>query len=146
MRRKRTIYFDDARHYYLYVFDPPMTMEEARMPIDQIAGTAVDTFVYGVACGGLFYPSKVGKQFGELSRPFKGEYSAPNWSAWTNMQGLIKQGLDLLTVLIDRAHEKGMDFIASVRMGTVLAQRSCGPVLGSINKGIFGNRRRRSLC
>ena len=126
MRRKRTIYFDDARHYYLYVFDPPMTMEEAWLPVDQVAGTAVDTFIYGVACGGLFYPSKVGKQFGELSRPFKGEYSAAYWSAWTNMQGLINQGLDPLTVLIDRAHEKGLDFVASVRMGVVLAQEGPG--------------------
>ena len=29
MRRRRTMYLDDARHYYLYVFEPPMTMEEA---------------------------------------------------------------------------------------------------------------------
>ena len=123
MRRRRTIYFDDARHYYLYVFDPPMTMEQAWLPIDQLAGTAVDTFVYGVACGGLFYPSKVGKMFGELSRPFR---SAAFWSAWTNMQGLIKQGLDPLTVLIDRAHEKGLEFIASIRMGVALPQAGSG--------------------
>ena len=52
MRRRRTMYLDDARHYYLYVFEPPMTMEEAWLTVDQISGTAVDTFVYGVACGG----------------------------------------------------------------------------------------------
>ena len=33
------------------------------------------------------------------------------------MQSLIARGLDPLTVLVDRAHEKGMDFIASLRMG-----------------------------
>jgi hypothetical protein len=33
------------------------------------------------------------------------------------MQSLIDRGLDPLTVLIDRAHEKGMDFLASVRLG-----------------------------
>ena len=29
MRRRRTIYFNDARHYYLFVFQPPMTLEDA---------------------------------------------------------------------------------------------------------------------
>ena len=118
MRRRRTIYFDDARHYYLYVFDPPMTMEQAWLPIDQLAGTAVDTFVYGVACGGLFYPSKIAPQFQELSRPFTSEYSAAFWRAWTNMQSLVSRGLDPLKVLVDRAHEQGMEFFASLRMGT----------------------------
>ena len=56
-RRKRTLYYNDARHYYLYVFEPPMAIEDAWVPIDEVAGTAVDTFVYGVERGdGLFYP------------------------------------------------------------------------------------------
>ena len=49
MRRKRTIYFNDARHYYLFVFEPPMRLQDAWQPIDEVAGTAVDTFAYGVA-------------------------------------------------------------------------------------------------
>ena len=36
------------------------------------------------------------------------------------MQSLIDRGLDPLTVLIDRAHDKGMDFIASLRMTSYL--------------------------
>ena len=64
MRRPRTIYFNDARHYYYYVFDPPMSLEEAWVPVDECAGTGVDTFVYGVQSGGLFYPSNVGMRFG----------------------------------------------------------------------------------
>ncbi len=61
-RKRRTIYFNDARHYYLFVFEPPMKMEDAWRPIDEVAGTAVDTFSYGVERGdGLFYPSKVGR-------------------------------------------------------------------------------------
>ena len=129
MRRRRTMYLDDARHYYLYVFEPPMTMEEAWLPIDQISGTGVDTFVYGVACGGLFYPTKVGNQFGAVEgtasgphsnamyrRPFDG---AATWRAWENMKGLMERGLDPMKVLVDRAHEKDMEFIASLRMGVL---------------------------
>ena len=115
-RKKRTLYFNDARHYYLYVFEPPMAMEDAWVPIDEVAGTAVDTFVYGVERGdGLFYPSRVGQRFGADMRPF--ELTA-YWRTWENMQSLIDRGLDPLTVLIDRAHEKGMDFFASVRMAS----------------------------
>ena len=129
MRRRRTMYLDDARHYYLYVFEPPMTMEEAWLPVDQISGTAVDTFVYGVACGGLFYPTKVGNQFGAVEGTASGPYStsmfrspfdgASTWRAWENMKGLMERGLDPLKVLVDRAHEKNMEFIASLRMGTL---------------------------
>jgi len=114
MRRRRTIYFNDARHYYLFVFEPPMKLEDAWMPIDEVAGTAVDTFIYGFACGGLFYDSKVGQRAYADLLPFQ---SAANWRAWENMQSLIDRGLDPLNVLIDRAHYYGMDFFGSMRMG-----------------------------
>ena len=29
MKRQRTIYYNDARHYYLFVFEPPMAMVDA---------------------------------------------------------------------------------------------------------------------
>jgi hypothetical protein len=115
-RKQRTIYFNDARHYYLFVFEPPMTLEDAWRPIDEAAGTTVDTFVYGVERGdGLFYSSNVGMRFGQKIQPF--EFAA-YWRVWHNMQSLIDRGLDPLTVLIDRAHAKGMDFFASLRMSS----------------------------
>lgn len=115
-RRPRTIYFNDARHYYLYVFEPPMSLMDAWRPIDEVAGTAIDTFVYGVERGdGLFYPSKVGMRFGEDKRPFD---FAAYWRVWHNMQSLMDRGLDPLKVLIDRAHEKDIEFIASLRMSS----------------------------
>ena len=115
MRRRRTIYFNDARHYYLFVFEPPMSMEDAWRPVDEVAGTSVDTFSYGVERGdGLFYPSKVGMRFGADIQPFE---QAAYWRLWHNMQSLIDRGLDPLKVLIDRSHEKGMEFLASLRLG-----------------------------
>ena len=115
MRRPRTIYFNDARHYYLFVFEPPMRLEDAWRPIDEVAGTAVDTFIYGVSrADGLFYPSGKGRRFGADLDSFA---MAPYWRVWENMQSLIDRGLDPLQVLVDRAHEQGMDFFASLRMG-----------------------------
>ncbi len=115
MRQHRTIYFNDARHYYLFVFEPPIRLEEAWSAVDEVAGTSCDTFIYGVSrADGLFYPSKVGMQFGADIQPFD---SAPYWRIWENMQSLIARGIDPLTLLIDRSHEKGMDFFASLRLG-----------------------------
>ena len=153
MRKQRTMYLDDARHYYLYVFEPPMTMEEAWLPVDQVAGTAVDTFVYGVACGGLFYPTKVGSQFGAVERTASGPYStmmsrspfygASTWRAWENMKCLMQRGLDPLEVLVDRAHEKNMEFIASLRMGTL--DPSNPTHMGSQGGDMLGHREVRDL-
>ena len=114
-RRPRKIYFNDARHHYLYAFEPPMTREDAHRPIDELASTATDTFIYGVETGGgLFSDTKVGKRYGGDGEPFD---SPHYWRAYNNMQSLIDQGLDPLQVLIDRAHEHDMDFITSFRMG-----------------------------
>ena len=114
MRQQRTIYFNDARHYYLFAFEPPLRLEEAWVPIDEVAGTGVNTFAYGVERGdGLFYPSQVGMMFGSDIQPFE---QAAYWRTWHNMQSLIGRGLDPLTVLIDRAHDKNIDFWASLRM------------------------------
>ena len=130
MRRKRTIYFNDARHYYLFVFEPPMALEDAWVPVDECAGTAVDTFIYGVArADGLFYPSKVGLRFRDDVRRFE---QAAYYRVWHNMQSLMDRGLDPLTVLIDRAHDKGMDFFSSLRIGP---QGSTNPDLSTSNGG-----------
>ena len=116
MKQNKLFYFNDARHYYLFVHEPPISVEDAWGPVDEVADTGVDTFVYGIARGdGLFYPSKVGKRFGvdidEFSNPMY-------WRVWNNMQSLIDRDLDPLQILIDRAHEKNMKFYASFRMGT----------------------------
>ena len=55
MKRKRTIYFNDTRHFYLYTLEPPLSMEDLWRPVDEAAGTSVDTFAFSVEGGaGLF--------------------------------------------------------------------------------------------
>ena len=116
MRKRRTIYHNDARHYYLWLYDPPMRMKDAWRPIDDVAGTAVDTFSYCVQRGdGLFYPTKVGLMFGSDKQPFANNIA---WHAWHAMHSMIDRGLDPLQVLIDRAHEKGLEFWADLRLAT----------------------------
>ena len=113
-RKRRTMYFNDARHFYLYSFDPPMSDEDSWRPIDELLGTAVNTLIYGVETGGLFSRSKVAPRAFSQGRPYT---SALAWRAWYNMQSLIDRGLDPLRVVIDRAHDKGLDFVTSMRVG-----------------------------
>jgi hypothetical protein len=116
MRRNRTIYFNDARHFYLFVFEPPMTLKDAWRPVDEVEGTGVDTLVYGIARGdGLFFPTKVGKPFYSDVDEFE---NAIYWKVRQNIVSLQERGLDILQVLADRAHERGMEFFTSFRMGT----------------------------
>ena len=116
MKRRRTIYHNDARHYYLWVFDSPIKIEDAWRPVDEVAGTAVDTLSYCVERGdGIFYPSRVGQRFGEDMRPFT---AAIYWHAWESMQSLIDRGLDPLRLLIDRSREEGIDFFADLRLAS----------------------------
>ncbi|MEE2658966.1 MAG: hypothetical protein VX733_10705 [Candidatus Latescibacterota bacterium] len=132
MRQRRTIYFNDARHYYLFVFEPPMRLEDAWVPVDEVADTGVDTFIYGVSRDdGWFYPSRVGTRFGQ---DMVGNFEqAAYWRVWQNMQSLVDRDLDPLQVLIDRAHDRGMDFLSSLRMGAYagldqnLSTREGGP-------------------
>ena len=94
-----------------------MRLEDAWRPVDEVAGTGVDTFVYGVSRDdGLFYPSRVGLQFGADRGSAEQDLSA-YWRVSENMASLEARGLDPLRVLVDRAHAKGMEFVASLRMG-----------------------------
>ena len=116
MRRRRTIYHNDARHSYLWYFEPPMRLEDAWIPIDGIAGTAVDTFSYCVERGdGMFYPTKVGKMFSVEDGKAQSNHNY-EWRAAACMLSLMERGLDPMQVLIDRAHEHGIEFFADLRL------------------------------
>ena len=138
MRRRRTIYYNDARHYYLFVPEPPIRLEEAYGPVDEAAGTAVDTFIYGVSrSDGCFYPSKVGNMFGSGPNPF---LTSPHWRTRYNLESLIARGIDPLKLLIDRVHEKGMEFIASHRFSDLvgLGGHNIDPPIELADGTIFG--------
>ena len=113
-KKRRLLYYNDSRHTYMYSYDPPMSLEEAWSPVDEVAGTAVGTFVYGSGAGpAVMHDSKAGEVWGRRFEKFD---SAWSWRAYENVKSLIDAGHDPLKILIDRAHDKGMDFFASLRL------------------------------
>ena len=123
MSKRRLIFYNDSRHYYMYCYDPPITMEDAWAPIDEIAGTGVDTFVYGSGGGPtMLHDTKAGEIWGTRLKNFSqaGQpsvlWALSAWRAYENVKSLMDRGLDPMNVLIDRAHDKGLDFFASLRL------------------------------
>ena len=114
MKERRLLFYNDSRHFYMYCYDPPIRLEEARAPIDDLAGTAVDTFVYCYGAGQtMFHHTRVGEIWGERFEQFDALYA---YQCAENIKSLIERGLDPLNVLIERAHEKGMEFFSSLRL------------------------------
>lgn len=126
MSNRRLLFYNDARHSHIYCYDPPMTLEQATAPIHDVSGTGVDTFVYGFGVGPtMFHNTDVGEIWG--TRLVKAGIGFPQhepsnleslsaWRAYENLRGLREQGLDILTLLVQSAHDKGLDFFGSLRM------------------------------
>ena len=110
---RRLLFYNDSRHFYMYCYDPPIRLEDAWAPVDELLGTAVNTLVHGSGPGGtVFHDTQVGEIWGSRFKEFDTLYG---YQATENIESLIARGLDPLNVLIERAHEKGMEFFASVR-------------------------------
>ena len=114
MDKRRVIYYSDARHYHMYIYDPPIRLEEAYAPVDEAAGTSANTFAYGFGVGPtMFHGTEVGEIWGSR---FDEIGDVASWRARENVKSLLDRGLDPLDVLIERAHEQGMDFWGSLRL------------------------------
>ena len=65
MKKRRLLFYNDSRHFYMYCYDPPIRLEEAWAPVDEIAATQVDTFVYCFGAGQtIFHDTRVGEIWG----------------------------------------------------------------------------------
>lgn len=113
MKERRLLFYNDARHSYIYYYDPPFRLEDAWKPVDEVVGTGVDTLVYGLGAGPtMFHDTNVGERWGDHLESFP---LVAGWRAYENIKSLNERGLDPLKVLIDRAKEKGVEFFVSLR-------------------------------
>jgi hypothetical protein len=121
MSKRRLIFYNDSRHSHMYCYEPPMRIEDAQAPVDEIAGTGVDTFAYGLGLGPtMFHDTRVGEIMGSHLKEFSQDdpnnlWALSAWRAYENVRSLIERGTDPLEVIVSRAHEKGMEFIGSFR-------------------------------
>ncbi len=115
MEKPKLIYYNDARHYSFYRYDPPMSLHQLRQPVDEVLGTGVDTLVYGLASGHTFlHGSQVGARWGE--RVEEHNHGVMWWRAAENLNRALAAGCDPLQVVVERGHEKGLQVVCSMRM------------------------------
>ena len=115
MEKPKLIYYHDSRHLLLYRHDPPMSLHQLRQPVDEIIGTAVDTLSYGLGMGQTFtYGTNLGTRFGEMAKEH--DRGLVWWRAAENLKQALEAGYDPLKVVVDRAHEKGIRVLGSIRI------------------------------
>ena len=115
MQKPKLIYYNDSRHYLMYRYDPPLSRHVLQQPVDEILGTGVDTLFFGLASGSTFlHDSRVGKRWGEGVSDHNSGIMW--WRAAKNLERALADGLDPLQVVIDRAHEKDIQIVCSLRI------------------------------
>ena len=115
MRKPKLIYYNDDRHYLMYRYDPPMSLHRFQQPVDEILGTGVDTLSFGLGSGQTFWhDTEIGLKWGE--RIEKHNNGVMWWRAAENLRLALEAGIDPLKVVIDRAHEKGIQVLGSLKM------------------------------
>ncbi len=128
MRKPKLIYYNDMRHYSMYRYDPPMSLHQLHQPVDEILGTGVDTLVIGLGSGQTFlHDSQAGLKWGEGVEVHN--WSMMWWVASENLRQAIEAGLDPLKVVVDRAHEKGIQVLGSLRMNDPTAPEQENPYM-----------------
>jgi hypothetical protein len=109
-------YYHDGRHPLIYMYEPPITQEQYEHCVDELIGTPVEVLSFCLGDGRtMLHDTKVGELWGnnveDGSHPAIGD---DGWDhaifrrAHQNATHLISQGLDPLTVVVDRAHARGM--------------------------------------
>jgi hypothetical protein len=131
VNKPKLIYYHDGRHYLMYRFDPPMSLHQLRKPVDDLIGTPVDTLVFGTGMGQTFmYDTKVGIKFGENAMPHNS--GLVWWRAAENLKSAIERGLDPLKIVVDRAHEKGIRVLGSIRINDAGAPEGSNYTIGKL--------------
>lgn len=121
----RLMYDSDGGNLFIYK-KPPMTPEMLYPYIDEVAETGVTSFFmsphYGMP---MIFPTKVARMIGEDVNPeFESKISLDAKPKTiergvANLRSLIKAGHDPFGLVVDRAHQNGMEAFVSFRLNEV---------------------------
>ena len=65
-KKPRIMFYNDARHPAIYMYEPPMEKEQFEAAVDEVLGTPVDTLVFGLGDGRtVFHKTEVGELWGD---------------------------------------------------------------------------------
>ena len=106
MSKPRMMYYTDARHPLVYMYEPPMRKEEFEATIDELVGTPIEVVMFCLGDGRtMMHDTMAGELWG---------HNVDKWAhlifrrAHQNVKALIDEGNDPLRIVCERAHAKGI--------------------------------------
>ena len=118
----RLIYNSDGDSTTLLAFDSPITIEQACRDIEELVDTKVDVFTNSMGRGDdtFSHPTEFGDIYGEnvIEWP-EGEDVQWVRTMADNTRFLLDNGIDIIELLANRAHKKGLQFWPALRMNDI---------------------------
>ena len=118
----RLIYNSDGDSTTLLAFDSPITPEQACRDIEEIVGTGVEVFANSMGRGDdtFSHPTEFGDIYGENVTEWP-EGEDVRWvrTMAENTRALLDAGINIIELLAERAHRRGLQFWPTLRMNDV---------------------------
>ena len=105
-KKPRIMFYNDARHPAIYMYEPPMEKEQFEAAVDEVLGTPVEALVFGLGDGRtVLHGTKVGELWGD---PVKKWPHLIFRRAHQNAKMMLESGQDPLRIVCDHAHANGL--------------------------------------
>ncbi len=105
-RRPRLMFYHDARHPAIYMYEPPMEKPEFEAAVDELLGTPVEALMFGLGDGRtVLHSTRVGELWGA---PVKKWPHLIFRRAHQNARMMLERNQDPLRIVCERARAKGM--------------------------------------
>ena len=100
------MFYNDARHPAIYMYEPPMEKEQFEAAVDEVLGTPVDAMVFGLGDGRtVFHKTEVGELWGD---PVEKWPHLIFRRAHQNAKMMLESGRDPLRIVCDHARANGL--------------------------------------
>ena len=126
MKKPRLIYYNDGHHFHGKRMEPPASIHMLQWPVDEVAGTGVDTLVFGLGYGDVFFhQSKVGRVVGQQKEVWENYI---DWRIMRMVDEAAKLGTDQVREVIKRGKQLDVTVIPSLKMqaGQAPGAQRCG--------------------
>ena len=132
MPQPRILFENDSRHTLIYMYEPPISVEDHRQAVDELLGTPVEALLFNLGYGNAFlHGTEAGERWGPdafATEPFR-PGGGRQWEhvvfmrAYRNAAKLIAEGNDPLRLVSEAAHEHGLLLYPSLQANAALPEK-----------------------
>jgi len=116
VNKPRRVFYNDDGDGVLLSYKGTLRPEMATDSVDVLLGTPITTLVLCVSCSDtVTFPSEIVSMYAWRDTPSR-RSSASFWHTYQFFNQVREQGWDIPKMILERAEEKGLEFIPSMRM------------------------------